>query len=119
MRESLTGLLAGLYGAIVLVILLIVVNFNPGLTLHHHHGAARRALAGIICFWFFYTPTISVPALMGAIMCMGVATANSILVVALPKEKLAEHGSAVEAALEAGSTRFRPVLMTAFAMITA
>src|SRR5213079_1512529 len=61
--------------------------------------------------------TISVPALMGAIMCMGVATANSILVVSFAKEQLARHGNSIEAALEAGSTRFRPVLMTALAMI--
>jgi multidrug efflux pump subunit AcrB len=61
--------------------------------------------------------TISVPALMGAIMCMGVATANSILVVSFAKDQLAQHGSSMEAALQAGSTRFRPVLMTALAMI--
>ncbi len=68
-------------------------------------------------FLFVTHTTISVPALMGAIMCMGVATANSILVVTFAKDQLASHGSSIEAALEAGSTRFRPVLMTALAMI--
>ena len=79
--------------------------------------ALPAALAGIILMLFLTHTTISVPALMGAIMCMGVATANSILVVSFAKEQLASHGSAIEAALQAGSTRFRPVLMTALAMI--
>ncbi len=75
------------------------------------------ALAGIVLFLFFTGTTLCVPALMGAIMCMGVATANSILVIAFAREKMAEHGDAVRAAIEAGFTRFRPVLMTALAMI--
>jgi multidrug efflux pump subunit AcrB len=70
-----------------------------------------------VVFLFVTRTTLSVPALMGAIMCMGVATANSILVISFAKERLAEHGDAVRAALESGSTRFRPVLMTALAMI--
>jgi hypothetical protein len=81
-----------------------------------HHRAARR-VAGIIWMLFLTGTTLSVPALTGAIMCMGVATANSILVVSFAREKLAEHGEATRAALEAGMTRFRPVLMTALAMV--
>jgi len=75
------------------------------------------ALAGIILFLFLTQTTLSVPALMGSIMCMGVATANSILIVSFANERLAEHANAVAAAIEAGVTRFRPVLMTALAMI--
>jgi multidrug efflux pump subunit AcrB len=74
-------------------------------------------LAGIVLFLFFTKTTVSVPALMGSIMCMGVATANSILVVAFARERLSNHSDAVQAAIEAGYTRFRPVLMTALAMI--
>jgi multidrug efflux pump subunit AcrB len=74
-------------------------------------------LAGIVLFLFFTHTTLSVPALMGAIMCMGVATANSILVVSFARDRLADHGDAVKAAIEAGFTRLRPVLMTALAMI--
>jgi multidrug efflux pump subunit AcrB len=117
MRTSFIGLLAGLLGAIVLVYLLIVVNFQSWLDPFIIITALPAALAGIVLFLFITHTTISVPALMGAIMCMGVATANSILVVSFAKERLAEHCNAVEAALEAGSTRFRPVLMTALAMI--
>jgi multidrug efflux pump subunit AcrB len=117
MRQSFIGLLAGLLGAIVLVYLLIVVNFQSWLDPFIIITALPDALSGIILFLFVSHTTISVPALMGAIMCMGVATANSILVVSFAKERLAKHGNSVEAALEAGSTRFRPVLMTAFAMI--
>jgi multidrug efflux pump subunit AcrB len=75
------------------------------------------ALGGIVLFLFLSRTTLSVPALMGAIMCMGVATANSILLVSFARERLAEHGDAARAAVEAGFTRFRPVLMTALAMI--
>ena len=75
------------------------------------------ALGGIVLFLFLTGTTLSVPALMGAIMCMGVATANSILLVSFARERLAEHGDAARAAVEAGFTRFRPVLMTALAMI--
>jgi len=74
-------------------------------------------LAGIVLILFFTRTTLSVPALMGAIMCMGVATANSILVVSFAKSRLEEHGDAISAAVEAGTTRFRPVIMTALAMI--
>jgi multidrug efflux pump subunit AcrB len=79
--------------------------------------ALPAALAGIVMFLFITRTTLSVPALMGAIMCMGVATANSILVVSFAKERLSHHGDPVVASIEAGSTRFRPVLMTALAMI--
>ena len=117
MHESFVGLLGGLIGAIVLVYLLIVVNFQSWLDPFIIITALPAALAGIVLFLFVTHTTISVPALMGAIMCMGVATANSILVVSFAKDELAKHGSSIEAALEAGSTRFRPVLMTALAMI--
>jgi len=117
MRSSYVSLLAGLAFAIVLVYLLIVVNFQSWLDPFIIITALPAALAGIVLFLFVTRTTLSVPALMGAIMCMGVATANSILVVSFAKQKLAEHGNAVRAALEAGATRFRPVLMTALAMI--
>jgi len=117
MRASYLGLLGGLAFAIILVYLLIVVNFQSWLDPFIIITALPAALAGIIVFLFLTNTTLSVPALMGAIMCMGVGTANSILVVAFAKERLAEHGDAREAAIEAGYTRFRPVLMTALAMI--
>jgi multidrug efflux pump subunit AcrB len=117
MRSSFIGLLAGLLGAIVLIYLLIVVNFQSWLDPFIIITALPAALAGIVLFLFLTHTTLSVPALMGAIMCMGVATANSILVVSFAKDQLAQHGNAVEAALQAGSTRLRPVLMTALAMI--
>ena len=117
MRTSFIGLLAGLIGAIVLVYLLIVVNFQSWLDPFVIITALPAALAGIVLFLFVTHTTVSVPALMGAIMCMGVATANSILVVSFAKDELAKHGSSIEAAFQAGSTRFRPVLMTALAMI--
>src|SRR5580765_1970382 len=117
MRSSYIGLLAGLGFAIVLVYLLIVVNFQSWLDPFIIITALPAALAGIIVFLFITHTTLSVPALMGSIMCMGVATANSILVVAFARERLAEHGNALEAAIESGFTRFRPVLMTALAMI--
>jgi multidrug efflux pump subunit AcrB len=117
MRASYLGLLGGLAFAIVLVYLLIVVNFQSWLDPFIIITALPAALAGIIVFLFLTGTTLSVPALMGAIMCMGVGTANSILVVAFAKDRLAEHGDARQAAIEAGVTRFRPVLMTALAMI--
>ncbi|MBV9085137.1 MAG: efflux RND transporter permease subunit [Acidobacteriaceae bacterium] len=117
MRTSFIGLLAGLLAAIVLIYLLIVVNFQSWLDPLIIVTALPAALSGIVLMLFITHTTISVPALMGAIMCMGVGTANSILVVAFAKEQLASHGNPVEAALEAGSTRFRPVLMTALAMV--
>lgn len=117
MRASYAGLLGGLAFAIILVYLLIVVNFQSWLDPFIIITALPAALAGIIVFLFLTGTTLSVPALMGAIMCMGVGTANSILVVSFAKERLGEHGDAREAAIEAGVTRFRPVLMTALAMI--
>src|SRR4029079_16196220 len=117
MRTSYIGLLAGLGFAIVLIYLLIVVNFQSWLDPFIIITALPAALAGIILFLFVTHTTLSVPALMGTIMCMGVATANSILVVAFAKERLLHHGNAMQAAIEAGFTRLRPVLMTALAMI--
>jgi multidrug efflux pump subunit AcrB len=117
MRSSYESLLGGLVFSIILVYLLIVVNFQSWLDPFIIVTALPAALAGIVLFLFFTHTTLSVPALMGAIMCMGVATANSILVVSFAREQLASHGDATRAALEAGYTRFRPVLMTASAMI--
>jgi multidrug efflux pump subunit AcrB len=117
MRTSYVGLLAGLAGSVVLVYLLIVVTFQSWLDPFIIITALPAALAGIVVALFLTHTTLSVPALMGAIMCMGVATANSVLVVAFAKERLTHHGDALEAAIEAGYTRFRPVLMTALAMI--
>jgi CzcA family heavy metal efflux pump len=117
MFNAYEGLLAGLLFAIVLVYMLIVVNFQSWLDPFIIITALPAALAGIVLFLFFTHTTLSVPALMGAIMCMGVATANSILVVSFARDRLAEHGDALRAAIEAGTTRFRPVLMTALAMI--
>jgi multidrug efflux pump subunit AcrB len=117
MRNSYEGLLAGLGFAIVLVYFLIVVNFQSWLDPFIIITALPAALAGIIVFLFLTHTTLSVPALMGAIMCMGVATANSILVVAFATERLASNGDPLQAAIEAGFTRFRPVIMTALAMI--
>jgi multidrug efflux pump subunit AcrB len=117
MRTAYVGLLAGLVFSIVLVYLLIVVNFQSWLDPFIIITALPAALAGIILFLFFTRTTLSVPALTGAIMCMGVATSNSILVISFAKERLAVHGNPVRAAIESGFTRFRPVLMTAMAMI--
>ena len=117
MRSSYIGLLGGLVFAIVLVYLLIVVNFQSWVDPFIIITALPAALAGIVIFLFLTRTTLSVPALMGAIMCMGVATANSILVISFAKTQLEEHGDAVRAAIEAGTTRFRPVIMTALAMI--
>jgi CzcA family heavy metal efflux pump len=117
MKTSYQDLLIGLVFAIVLIYLLIVVNFQSWLDPFIIITALPAALAGIVLFLFFTHTTLSVPALMGAIMCMGVATANSILVVTFAKERLHEHGDSVRAAIDAGATRFRPVLMTALAMI--
>jgi multidrug efflux pump subunit AcrB len=117
MRTSYTGLLSGLAFSILLVYLLIVVNFQSWLDPFIMISALPAALAGIAWFLFITHTRLSVPALMGAIMCMGVATANSILVVSFATEQMAENKDPVSAALEAGYTRFRPVLMTALAMI--
>jgi multidrug efflux pump subunit AcrB len=117
MRHSYAGLLGGLVFSVVLVYLLIVVNTQSWLDPFIIITALPAALAGIVFFLFVTHTTLSVPSLMGAIMCMGVATANSILVIAFAKEDLLKRGDSIEAAIEAGFTRFRPVLMTALAMI--
>jgi multidrug efflux pump subunit AcrB len=117
MQSSYRGLLGGLLFAIVLVYLLIVVNFQSWLDPLIIIAALPAALAGLVWMLFLTDTTLSVPALMGAIMCMGVATANSILVISFARERLAYHGDPVQAAVEAGFQRFRPVLMTALAMI--
>ncbi|CAN5195751.1 efflux RND transporter permease subunit [soil metagenome] len=117
MNTAFSGLGFGLLGAIVLIYLLIVVNFQSWLDPFVIITALPAALAGIVWTLFITGTTLSVPALTGAIMCMGVATANSILVVSFARERLLELGNAFDAALEAGMVRFRPVLMTALAMI--
>jgi multidrug efflux pump subunit AcrB len=117
MESSYTGLLFGLVFSILLVYLLIVVNFQSWLDPFIIITALPAAISGIVLFLFLTHTTLSVPALMGAIMCMGVATANSILVVSFAKERLAATGDAIQSAIEAGATRFRPVCMTALAMI--
>jgi multidrug efflux pump subunit AcrB len=117
MNTAFTGLFFGLLAAVVLIYLLIVVNFQSWTDPFVIITALPAALAGIVWMLFATGTTLSVPALTGAIMCMGVATANSILVISFAREKLAEHGDAVRAAMEAGFTRFRPVCMTALAMI--
>jgi multidrug efflux pump subunit AcrB len=117
MNSSFIGLLGGLALSILLVYFLIVVNFQSWLDPFIILMALPAALAGIVWFLFITQTTISVPALTGAIMCMGVATSNSILVISFSKEKLEAGKTAAQAALEAGFTRFRPVLMTALAMI--
>ena len=117
MRDSYFGLLAGLGFAVLLLYMLIVINFQSWLDPLIIICALPAALAGIILALLFTHTTVSVPALMGAIMCMGVATANSILVISFAKEQFQEHGDPVAAALEAGATRFRPVIMTALAMM--
>jgi CzcA family heavy metal efflux pump len=117
MHTSFQGLIYGLLFSIVLVYALIVVNFQSWLDPFIIIVALPGALAGIVWMLFVTATHISVPALTGSIMCMGVATANSILVVSFAKEQM-DHGlSAAEAALSAGFTRFRPVIMTALAMI--
>jgi multidrug efflux pump subunit AcrB len=117
MNSSFSGLFAGLVFAIVLVYLLIVVNFQSWLDPFIIITGLPGALAGIVWILFLTHTTLSIPALTGAIMCIGIATANSILVVSFAREQLLEHGDAVRAAIEAGFTRFRPVLMTALAMV--
>ena len=117
MNSSFAGLLFGLLGAIVLIYLLIVVNFQSWSDPLVIVSALPAALAGIVWMLFATDTTLSVPALTGAIMCMGVATANSVLVISFARERLDELGDPLAAALEAGFVRFRPVLMTALAMI--
>jgi CzcA family heavy metal efflux pump len=117
MNSAYSGLLFGLLGAIVLIYFLIVVNFQSWSDPFVIITALPAALAGIVWMLFATHTTLSVPALTGAIMCMGVATANSVLVISFAREKLHELGNAVDAALEAGFVRLRPVLMTALAMV--
>ena len=117
MTSAFGQLYFGLAGAIVLIYLVIVVNFQSWLDPFVIITALPAALAGIVWMLFITGTTLSVPALTGAIMCMGVATANSILVVSFARERLDQGSDALTAALEAGFTRFRPVLMTALAMI--
>ena len=117
MRTSYLGLLAGMVLAVVLVYMLIVVNFQSWLDPFIIITALPAALTGIVLFLFLTHTTLSVPALMGALMCMGIATANSILVVSFAKERFHEHGDSIRAAIESGATRFRPVVMTALAMV--
>ncbi|CAN5229668.1 efflux RND transporter permease subunit [soil metagenome] len=117
MESAFSGLLFGLLGAIVLIYLLIVVNFQSWSDPFVIITALPAALAGIVWILFATDTTLSVPALTGAIMCMGVATANSVLVISFARERLVELGDATAAALDAGFVRFRPVLMTALAMI--
>jgi CzcA family heavy metal efflux pump len=117
MKSSFNGLLIGLVGAIVLVYMLIVVNFQSLLDPFIIITALPAALAGIVWMLFLTHTTVSVPALTGAIMCMGVATANSVLVVSFARERMNAGDDAYEAASQAGFTRLRPVLMTAMAMI--
>jgi len=117
MNSAYSGLLFGLLGAIVLVYLLIVINFQSWSDPFVIITALPAALAGIIWMLFATHTTLSVPALTGAIMCMGVATANSVLVISFARERLNEIGDATQAALEAGFVRLRPVLMTALAMV--
>jgi multidrug efflux pump subunit AcrB len=117
MRSSFVGLGAGLAFAIVLVYLLIVVNFQSWSEAFIIITALPAALAGICWMLYLTQTTLSVPALMGTIMSMGVATANSVLVISFANERFSETKDALRAALEAGSTRLRPVIMTALAMI--
>ena len=117
MNSAFLGLSLGLVGAILLIYMLIVVNFHSWADAFVIVTALPAALAGIVWMLFTTHTPLSVPALTGAILCMGVATANSILVVSFARERLAATGNALVAAMEAGFTRFRPVLMTALAMI--
>jgi CzcA family heavy metal efflux pump len=117
MNDSFVGLLVGLAGAIILVYLLIVVNFQSWMDPFIIITALPAALAGIVWMLFMTHTPVSVPALTGAIMCMGVATANSVLVISFARDRMTAGDDATHAALQAGTQRFRPVLMTALAMI--
>ena len=117
MQASFTGLIVGLAMAIALVYLLVVVNFQSWIDAAVIVAALPAALAGIAWMLFITGTTLSVPALTGAIMTMGVATANSILLISFALDRKAEGVPPLSAALEAGATRMRPVLMTALAMI--
>jgi multidrug efflux pump subunit AcrB len=117
MTASYTGLAIGFIGAIVLVYLLIVINFQSWTDAFIIITALPAAVAGIAWMLLITHTTLSVPALTGAIMCMGVATANSILVVSFARDRLDQGATPLQAAHDAGFTRFRPVLMTALAMV--
>jgi multidrug efflux pump subunit AcrB len=117
MHDAYFGLFGGLAGAIVLIYLLIVINFQSWADPFVIITALPAALAGIVWMLFTTQTTLSVPALTGAIMCMGVAIANSVLVISFARERLEALGDASQAALEAGFVRLRPVLMTALAMV--
>ena len=117
MTASYTGLAIGFIGAIVLVYLLIVINFQSWTDAFIIITALPAAVAGIAWMLLITGTTLSVPALTGAIMCMGVATANSILVISFARDRLAQGATPLQAAHDAGFTRFRPVLMTALAMV--
>jgi multidrug efflux pump subunit AcrB len=117
MTNAYSQLYFGLAGAVVLVYLVIVVNFQSWVDPFIIITALPGALAGIVWMLFLTDTTLSVPALTGAIMCMGIATANSILLVSFARERMAEGYDALAAALDAGFIRFRPVLMTAAAMV--
>jgi multidrug efflux pump subunit AcrB len=117
MKSAYIQLLVGLAFSILLVYLVIVVNFQSWLDPFIIITALPGALTGIVWALFLTDTTLSVPALTGAIMCMGTATANSILVVSFARDELAAHGDAIKAAVTAGYARLRPVLMTALAMV--
>jgi CzcA family heavy metal efflux pump len=117
MNKAFSGLFVGIAGAVLLIYLLVVVNFQSWRDPAVIVSALPAALAGIVWMLFATQTTLSVPALTGAIMCMGVATANSVLVISFARERLQALGDATAAALEAGVMRFRPVLMTALAMV--
>jgi len=117
MGSAYTQLYFGLVSAFVLIYLVIAVNFQSWTDPLIIIGALPGALAGIVWMLFATGTTLSVPALTGALMCMGIATANSVLLVSFAREALERGGDAAEAALEAGYTRFRPVIMTALAMM--
>ena len=117
MEKAFSGLLWGLLGAVVLIYFLIVVNFQSWRDPFVIVSALPAALAGIVWMLFATRTSLSVPALTGAIMCMGVATANSVLVISFARDRLEQLGDPIAAALDAGFVRFRPVLMTALAMM--
>jgi multidrug efflux pump subunit AcrB len=117
MRSSFFGLAIGLVMSVALIYLLLVVNFQSWLDPFIILTALTGALAGVIWGLHITATTVSVPAMMGAIMCMGVATANSVLVVTFARQRLAEGMDSLRAAWDAGTTRLRPVLMTALAMV--
>jgi multidrug efflux pump subunit AcrB len=117
MQSSFTGLFTGIVFAVVLVYLLMVINFQSWIDPFIIITGLPGAMAGVVWMLFVTGTTVSVPALTGTIMCIGIATANSILVVSFARERLADGSSPMQAALEAGVSRFRPVLMTALAML--